>query len=506
MVRNITEYLDDAAKKYPHKTAVSDVEGEISFCELQRQAQNLATDICKTVGNAINQPVAIYMKKGLNCIVAFLAVAYSGNFYSPIDIASPAERINTIMHVLKPKCIVTDKSGLKTVESISGSAPVLDLEEGILTTADQRRLNSIRERRLNIDPLYTLFTSGSTGVPKGVIISQAGVIDYTEWLAETFRFDQDTIFGEQAPFYFDNSILDIYSTIKNGATMVIIPENYFSFPVKLLEFMVEKRINTIFWVPSALAGVADSGVLDMIHLERLDKILFCGEVMPTRQYNIWKNHYPNALFANLYGPTEITDVCAYYIIDREFADDEALPLGKACKNMEIIVLNERNEPVCGDETGELCVRGIGVSMGYYANDEKTMQAFVQNPLNSSYRDIIYRTGDLVKYNAHGELVYICRKDFQIKHQGHRIELGEIETAVNAFHEVTQACVLYDSGEKKIVLFCALKENISEKEVYARLKNKVPRYMLPGKIVIMEQLPLNLNGKIDRVALQKCIMG
>ena len=274
---------------------------------------------------------------------------------------------------------------------------------------------------LDVDPLYVLFTSGSTGTPKGVIISHRSVIDYTEWLSDTFNFNETTVFGNQAPFYFDNSILDIYSVLKNGSKMVIIPETYFSFPRKLLNFINERKINTLFWVPSALIGLANSGQLKEIRLDHIKKVLFCGEVMPNKHLNIWRKEYPDIQYANLYGPTEITDVCSYYIIDRDFKDEEPLPIGKACRNTEIIVLNENNQKVKGEERGELCVRGICLSKGYLGDFTKTDTAFVQNPLNGRYYEKIYRTGDIVKYNQFGELIYLCRKDYQIKHQGYRIE-------------------------------------------------------------------------------------
>lgn len=212
---------------------------------------------------------------------------------------------------------------------------------------------------------------------------------------------------------------------------------------------------------------------------------------------------PDVLYANLYGPTEITDVCSYYIVDREFADDASLPIGFPCENTQIIVLNEENKPVQQNEIGELCVKGSCLSMGYYKNPEKSRDAFVQNPLNDKYAERIYRTGDLVRYNEFGELMYVGRKDYQIKHQGHRIELGEIETAAGAVAGVKKSCALYNDVQKKIVLFCeGDKTLVTEKEIYKELKQKVPHYMLPAKVNLVEELPLNVNGKIDRVKLKE----
>lgn len=235
----------------------------------------------------------------------------------------------------------------------------------------------------------------------------------------------------------------------------------------------------------------------------LKRVLFCGEVMPNKQLNIGRNYLPNVLYANLYGPTEITDACTYYIVDREFSDNEILPIGIPMKNTDILVLDEQNHLVTEPNViGELCVRGTGISVGYYNNPEKTREAFVQNPLNTTYDEKIYRTGNLVQYNEKHELVYLSRKDFQIKHMGQRIELGEIETAVSSLPDITMCCCLYDDRHNRIVLF--LDKELSKNDINTNLRKMIPEYMLPGKVIYMETFPLNANGKIDRIKLKECL--
>lgn len=224
--------------------------------------------------------------------------------------------------------------------------------------------------------------------------------------------------------------------------------------------------------------------------------------MPNKQLNTWRKFLPDVTYANLYGPTEITDACTYYIVDREFPDDEPLPIGIPMANTDILVLNEKDELVTGDEVGELCVRGTSLSMGYYRNPEKTKEAFVQNPLNPFVPEIIYRTGDLVKYNEYGEIIYLSRKDFQIKHMGHRIELGEIETAVSSLEEISLCCCLYDEKHQRIELF--IEAELDKAYINERLSRMIPEYMLPNKVITLEEMPINANGKIDRVKLKELL--
>ena len=499
MKANVTYWLDESAERLPDKTAFAEEGKSVTFRELQSQAKAVATQI---IGKGLfKKPVVIYMEKGVDVLVSFMGAAYSGNFYSPVDVDMPAARVNKILEVLEPALVITTAALKETFESYDYSGGFLLFEEACHGEIREEQIEAARNKGIDTDLLYVLFTSGSTGVPKGVTITHRSVIDYIDWVTETFGITAQDSFGNQAPFYFDNSILDIYSTIKTGATTFIIPKNLFAQPVLLLEYLKEKEINTIFWVPSALIVVAKLKAFRNVDVsETLKRVLFCGEVMPNKQLNVWRKFLPDVLYANLYGPTEITDACTYYIVDREFADDEPLPIGVPMANTDILVLNEKNEPVTGDEIGELCVRGTSLSLGYYHHPEKTREAFVQNPLNPFVPEIIYRTGDLVKYNEYGEIIYLSRKDFQIKHMGHRIELGEIETAVSSLEEVSLCCCLYDEKRQRIVLF--LEGELEKAFINERISGLVPEYMLPGKVICLEKMPINANGKIDRVKLKE----
>lgn len=501
MKANVTYWLDETAKKYPDKAAFVDENKQVTFSELKSEAMSIATKLINM--DLFKKPVVVFLNKGVDVLVSFMGAAYSCNFYSPIDVDMPESRVNKILEVLSPSAVITTKELKDTFEKYDYSGEYIIFEDVIKESANEELIDKARLKGVDTDLLYVLFTSGSTGIPKGVTICHRSVIDYTDWVTETFDISSEDSFGNQAPFYFDNSILDIYSTLKTGATCFIIPKNLFAQPVLLLEYLKEKRINTIFWVPSALIVVAKLKAFRNVDLkDTLKRVLFCGEVMPNKQLNTWRQYLPDCVYANLYGPTEITDACTYYIVDREFSDDEPLPIGIPMANTDIIVLNDKNERVTGDEIGELCVRGTSLSMGYYNNPEKTKDAFVQNPLNPYVPEIIYRTGDLVKYNEYGEIIYLSRKDFQIKHMGHRIELGEIETAVSSLQEVSLCCCLYDEKHQKIVLFTDV--NLEKAYINEKISKLVPEYMLPNKVIYLETMPINANGKIDRVKLKEFI--
>lgn len=500
MINTVIRYLQNTAQRFPDKIAFRDNQRSITFAELDKQARELACLIHQKLNGAVKQPVGVYLPKGVSCIAAFMGAAYSGNYYTPLDIAMPKERLHKITRILAPTLIITDT---KHQENVSVYSTVLvDQLEGPLLYED-RTLRNILDAVIDTDILYVMFTSGSTGEPKGAIVTHRAVADYVDWLTDTFAFTEETVFGNQAPFYFDNSVLDIYSTIANGCETVIIPDEKFLSGAQLCSFLRDERINTIFWVPSAMALAANAGTLEKIPPDHLKKILFAGEVMPVKLLNIWRKYVPDALYANLYGPTEIAVDCTCYIVDRTFNDMESLPIGTACRNTGILVLNEKNAPVARGETGELCVRGSCLAHGYYGDPVRTQAVFVQNPLNDKYPEKIYRTGDLVQYNERGELIFIGRKDHQIKHRGYRIELGEIEAAALTAPGVENCCAVYDEDHQRIVV-CTAPETINKKALYAHLKRLLPQYMLPGLILAEKALPLNQNGKIDRQFLKNSL--
>ncbi len=499
MKKNILLYLEDAAKETPDKISFADSKFSFTYKQLVISSCEIGSFIAENIGE--RKAVLVYMEKSAKNFLAFFGAVYGGGFYVPIDPMMPIDRINRIIETISPGIIIYDDFTKKNIDNLNTDCIKIHFDDIRQERMKPDLLAHIREDMIDTDPLYVLFTSGSTGIPKGVVVCHRSVIDYGEWLCKTFDFNKNTIFGNQTPFYFSMSVLDIYATICSGATLYIIPKMLFSFPVRLLEFVKEKQINSIYWVPSALNIVANIGALDFVELPLLKKILFAGEVMPTKQLNIWRKHLPDALYANLFGPTEITDIGVYYILDREFADDKPIPIGKACDNVSLLVIDENGRNVSEKgKTGELYIRGSFLAHGYYNNSAKTAEVFVQNPLNNAYPEIVYKSGDLVYWNEFGELVYVSRKDFQIKHMGNRIELGEIETACSAQENIDSCCCLYKKETDQIIMVYTGKAE--EIELRKKLAEKLPRYMLPNIYMPIERMPLNANGKIDRTLLKQ----
>ena len=263
------------------------------------------------------------------------------------------------------------------------------------------------------------------------------------------------------------------------------------------DYLNEHHVTFVFWVPFVLVNVANFNIFESKKPEYLKDVFIAGEVMPNKHLNYWRKHLPSCRYVNLYGPTEITVDCTYYIVEREFADSDPLPIGFPCRNSDVLILNDEKKECAINEEGELCVRGSSLALGYYNNSERTASAFIQNPLNSAYPEIIYCTGDIVYKNEQGEIMYVGRKDFQIKHSGYRIELGEIENAVLGTHMVDSCCVVYDFKNKQIVLFYQSHEDLNLGEFRKSILKFIPRYMMPTVNNRVESMEINANGKIDR---------
>jgi len=497
--------LERAAKLFADRPAVEDEVESLNYTQYRALSRRIATAMLQA-GSA-RKPIIMYLPKSVEMLCCFMGAMYAGSPYAPVDSHIPMNRLEKIAESLQPGLIVTSAELAKNLENcdIHGAKVVLASELRV-AEEDTVLVDAATAKVVDSDPIYIMYTSGSTGTPKGVTIPHRGIIDYADWVVNTFHFDETTVMANQAPFYFDNSTFDIYGCLQCGGKMILIPDVLMMFPVRLPEFLAEKEVTSIFWVPTVMINVANSGVLETVQLPKLKNVAFCGEVMPNKQLNIWRKHLPQCTYANLYGPTEITDVCCYYIVDREYADSDPLPIGKACENMRVVILTDDNQAAEVGQMGELCVIGSGVALGYWNAPEITNKVFVQNPLSGQYRERMYRTGDLAYWDAEGLIQFCGRKDNQIKLKGNRIELGEIETAAMCVEGVENAAAIFDADQELIALYVETQGTLPARRFNMELKKHIPAYMVPGKLICMEKLPHTANDKIDRVTLKKMLKG
>lgn len=496
MYTNILEMLENSATLYPERFAFGDTEKDITFADLVVAAKAVGTVLADKI--AIAEPVAFYMDKSVDAVCGMFGTVYAGGFYSFSDVKQPQARTESVLSILEPKVIFTDAENYEKISGYNTKAEIIILADLLAekTAIEEEKLQQVRENFQDVNPLYVNFTSGSTGVPKGVVVSHRSVIEFISCFTEIFGIKETDIIGNQAPFDFDVSVKDIYSGLMTGAKVQIIPKKFFSQPTNLMDYLADKEVTTLVWAVSAMCFVSVMKGFEYRLPEKIHTVMFSGEVLPIKHYRIWKSFLPNAKFVNLYGPTEITCNCTYYVLDREFGDADVIPMGKAFPNEKVFLLDENDKLVTEKGVqGEICVGGTALALGYYKDRERTNQVFVQNPLNTAYNEMIYRTGDLGKYDENGDLVYVSRKDFQIKHLGHRIELGEIEAVTMAREGVTRTCCIYDSEKQRLILFYT-----GEREKVAlmkELRTVLPPFMLPNSLVPVDEMPLNKNGKIDR---------
>lgn len=506
---NVLQMLEDTAVRMPEVCAVADPDSALTFAELHGAARRAGTWLVNA-GVRPRTAVAFFLEKSALAWATMLGAVYAGAFYSVIDVRQPEGRVHNMIAALQPTVVLTDAANAnrarelcgRMAEEAAGTPPVIALITDVVAEpADDVTITGIRAQATDCDPLYVNFTSGSTGTPKGVVVSHRSVIDFIAQFVDVFDFDATDIIANQAPFDFDVSVKDLYASLLVGATVQLIPREYFSVPTQLMDYLCERNVTSLCWAVSAMCFVSIMGGFDYRVPTAIRRVLFSGEVMPPKQLGVWQDALPHAHYVNLYGPTEITCNCTYFFIERRYESDETIPMGKAFANERVFLLDENNHEVrAPGELGEVCVTGTTLALGYLGAPELTAAAFVQNPLESRWSEPMYRTGDLARYDENGDLVYVSRKDHQIKHLGQRIELGDIEAAAHAVAGVERACCLYDSTRKRIKLYYV--GNIDRRGLKSELRDRLPQYMVPNNTRQLDEMPLNKNGKIDRAALAR----
>lgn len=498
---NLLDCFEKTVIERKQETAVVHGTETIGFEELQVKAQKLANIILNQIGDSFNTPIAVFLPKEINTVIADIGIMYSCNPFMNLDVKTPQDRISNILELVKPCAIITNSKFAAKLEFVQ--IPIIQMDEIDKQMVDMKQdLIERRTQLIDTDPLCLINTSGSTGTPKGVVLNHRSFFDFMDWAVEEFSFDGSEIMGSLSPVVFDIFDFELCMLMIKGAKLVLLDASMAIFPAKLLEALKNNNVNFIFWVPSIMVNIANMDLLEKIPVPSLKMVWFAGEVFPTKQFLYWYDKLPNTQFVNLYGPIEITLDCTFHVIKERPEEEKPLPIGIACRNTDVLILNSEDRICKTGEEGELCVRGTSLAMGYYNNPQKTQAAFVQNPLNTSYPELIYRTGDIVYMSDAGVIEFKGRKDSLVKHMGYRIELGEIEhVIINDLKLVKYCCAVYNYAKKEIVLYYEKDEEISGTEFRKALSKMFPAYMIPSVYIRMDLLPRNTNGKIDRLYLK-----
>ncbi|WP_234393685.1 amino acid adenylation domain-containing protein [Francisella orientalis] len=481
---------------------------KISYNELNSLSNRIANYLL-SFGVKPHDVVGIFNTKEVEGYASMLACLKIGAAYTNLDEENPPLRLEKILTTCSPRLLISDH-----VPSILIKNVAKDMNIHIADLSNENFLNSFNDKNIDISSritgntiAYIMFTSGSTGNPKGVAISHNNVLSFLQWSIDRYSISNEDRFAQVSPMYFDNSVFDFYTAIYSGACLVPIKKELLKKPLELVKFIDVNKCTIWFSVPSLLVYLLTMRVLNENSFKNIRVFIFGGEGFPKGElkklYYIYKDC---ARIINVYGPTEGTCICTSYdITEKDFEDMSTLaPLGVINPNFEYLIVDENIQLLNDGEKGELCLVGPNVAAGYYNDIERTEQSFVQNPLVKTYRDIVYKTGDIV-YEKDGILWFAGRVDNQVKHMGYRIELEEIESVLNSFDYVHQSAVLYNRDRVnygKIIAFIATQKNISELEIKNELFSILPSYMIPNVVVVKDKLPKNANGKVDKVALKQ----
>lgn len=503
-ISNLGIAFQDVVRRHKDRTAlIYPATGErVSYGELNLLADRV-TGVLWAKGLRRGQVAAMFHDKSPAAFAAMLACLRLGIIYTNLDPESPWERLRKILSACRPNVIINafQQMPFGTELEAGGFRSTLHLRE--MQASEYAPLPDYRAIGGG-SPAYIMFTSGSTGMPKGAVMSHANLLWFIAWARERFAITPDDILTNVNPIYFDNSVFDFYSAIFSGASLVPVTADQVQDTRLLVRLVNEAKCSIWFSVPSLLVYLLTTRALAASDFPAIRKIIFGGEGFPkTKLRRLYDIFGGRAELENVYGPTECTCICSAYTVSAaDFEDMQNLaPLGFLAQNFdfEILPLNETDP-----NFGELFLRGPQVGLGYYNDPERTADAFIQNPSHSFYADLGYRTGDLVRKDDSGRLHFKGRADFQIKHMGYRIELEEIEAALNTLPEVKECAVIYQKlseGLGQIIAFAATGLPVTQEELLHKVAGIVPRYMAPRRVIVMDSLPKNANGKIDRVALQ-----
>ena len=523
MTSLLHDYVTRQAERRAEAVALVMDDERMTYGELEEDSNRMAALFIE-LGCRDGDRVCLMLSKSPRAITSMIAALKAGCAYVPIDVTSPAARVEKVLRAVEPRLIVVDESGVALLDEIVGLGAVpTDL---VVVAADDDPLagrhfaaaagasawkvldaGPVSVPRSSDTPAHLLFTSGSTGVPKGVVITHANVSSFVEWATAFFEMAPTDRISGHPPLHFDLSTFDVYATLYVGAELHLVPPRRNLLPSALADFIRSSRLQQWFAVPSVFSLMAALDVVGEPDFPSLERVLWCGEVLPTRVLRYWMERVPHATFTNLYGPTETTIASSYHTVRRvPESDAEPIPIGVACEGEELLVLDERMIPVAPGDIGEVYIGGVGVSPGYWRDPEQTGRAFVTDPRSADPSVRIYRTGDRGQRGHDGLVYFVGRTDSQIKHRGYRVELGEIEAAVSALEGVRECAVVATEtdGFASTTICCAyVTDDLGDRvrEMRDALRSSLPQYMLPTDWLALDALPKNRNGKIDRPHLR-----
>lgn len=525
MNRLLQSWVTQQAETRPDATAVVFGTEKLSYGQLERSSNQLA-HVLQEAGCNKGDRVCILMPKSPAAILSMIGILKAGCMHVPIDAASPAARIRQILDSCENRWVLAagpvaplldelladdELRARISVGWLDAQAPPTKHFRPAFSRADLDAAppSAIPQQCTAEDGSHILFTSGSTGVPKGVVITHSNVSAFVGWALKHFGIDHTDRFSGHTPFHFDLSTFDIFGTLTAGAQLHLVPTEAALMPPKLVEFIRNSELTQWFSVPSVLNYLAKFNALQDVDFPSLRRVLWCGEVLPTPALIYWMEHLPHLRFTNLYGPTEATIASSYY--DVTVCPDDpkaAIPIGRACDGEQLLVLDDKLQPVPVREIADLYIAGAGLSPGYWRDPAKTASVFLPDPRNQETAGRLYRTGDLAWQGEDGLVYFVGRADTQIKVRGYRIELGEIETALHSMGTLQECAVVAIQTENfgGWMICCAYvgrdTAEVTPNSLREHLKKLVPNYMFPVRWMPYDALPKNANGKIDRPRLKE----
>src|SRR5579872_6601227 len=523
MRRRLHDWLSWQAERRPEACAIVFQGKRLTYSQLEQASNRLARAL-KASGCSRGDRVAILLPKSIQALIAMFAALKADCIYVPLDTTSPAARLARILQICESSCVLATGSTAALLNDIAGHTGLETMQVGWMDGGatlrpgmraafywgDVLRLSPgvVNSASHDTDPAHILFTSGSTGLPKGVVIPHSNVVHFVEWAVRHFNIEASDRISGHPPLHFDLSTFDIYGTVAAGAQLHLVPPELNILPHRLAEFIRDSELTQWFSVPSILNHMAKFDVVRWKDFPALRRLLWCGEKFPTPALIYWMRHVPQASFFNLYGPTETTIASSCYRLPRCPENETAeISIGEPCDGERLLVLDEHLRPVGRGQTGDLYIGGVGLSPGYWRDPRKTSEVFLAHPDSSDPSERIYKTGDLARIEDDGSIYLVGRSDTQIKSRGYRIELGEIETAVHALTGIQEAAVVaVDApGLEGSTICCAYVPSpgsaIATLSLKKRLAQALPHYMLPARWMEVTRLPHNGNGKTDRTWLK-----